>query len=82
MCHHLAEGPLTAYEQPHPIDDAATDQSTSTPADSVAQAGVRAWAEYTADPEADMMSLFVPRPAHCWPLVGPRGVEGPPQVRL
>eukprot|EP00873_Tetraselmis_striata_P002723 jgi/Tetstr1/422987/TSEL_013764.t1 len=44
----LAEGLLSAYDQPQP-SEAATYQQAATPAD----AGVRAWAEYEADTDAD-----------------------------
>eukprot|EP00873_Tetraselmis_striata_P037000 jgi/Tetstr1/457264/TSEL_004192.t1 len=43
----LAEGLLPAYDQPQPCEAAAT------PADVLALAGVRAWAEYEADTDAD-----------------------------
>eukprot|EP00873_Tetraselmis_striata_P019560 jgi/Tetstr1/439824/TSEL_028235.t1 len=49
MWQHLAEGLLLpAYDQPQP-GEAAVDQSAETPAG----AGVRAWAEYQADTDAD-----------------------------
>eukprot|EP00873_Tetraselmis_striata_P038306 jgi/Tetstr1/458570/TSEL_044973.t1 len=49
---HQAEGLLPAYDQPQP-SEAATDQSAATPANVMALAGVRAWAEYEADTDAD-----------------------------
>eukprot|EP00873_Tetraselmis_striata_P025301 jgi/Tetstr1/445565/TSEL_033338.t1 len=52
MWHQLAEGLLPAYDQLQPRD-AAVDQLAATPADNLARAGVRAWAEYEADPDAD-----------------------------
>eukprot|EP00873_Tetraselmis_striata_P003705 jgi/Tetstr1/423969/TSEL_014580.t1 len=52
MWQHLAEGLLLAYDQPQ-LDEAAVEQSAETPADNVARAGVRAWAEYEADTDAD-----------------------------
>eukprot|EP00873_Tetraselmis_striata_P017415 jgi/Tetstr1/437679/TSEL_000237.t1 len=48
----LAEGLLPTYNQPQP-SEAATDQPAATPADVLALAGVRAWAEYEADTDAD-----------------------------
>eukprot|EP00873_Tetraselmis_striata_P044213 jgi/Tetstr1/464477/TSEL_009235.t1 len=48
----LAEGLLPAYDQPQPCE-AAADQPAATPADVLALAGVRAWAEYEADTDAD-----------------------------
>eukprot|EP00873_Tetraselmis_striata_P016666 jgi/Tetstr1/436930/TSEL_025703.t1 len=48
----LAEGLLPAYDQPQPCE-AAADQPAATPADALALAGVRAWAEYEADTDAD-----------------------------
>eukprot|EP00873_Tetraselmis_striata_P028761 jgi/Tetstr1/449025/TSEL_003793.t1 len=48
----LAEGLLPAYDQPQP-SEAATNQPAATPADVLALAGVRAWAEYEADTDAD-----------------------------
>eukprot|EP00873_Tetraselmis_striata_P040563 jgi/Tetstr1/460827/TSEL_005988.t1 len=48
----LAEGLLAAYDQPQPCE-AAADQPAATPADVLALAGVRAWAEYEADTDAD-----------------------------
>eukprot|EP00873_Tetraselmis_striata_P003359 jgi/Tetstr1/423623/TSEL_001395.t1 len=52
MWRHLAEGLLPAYDQPQP-GEAAVDQSAETTADTLARAGVRAWAEYEADTEVD-----------------------------
>eukprot|EP00873_Tetraselmis_striata_P038220 jgi/Tetstr1/458484/TSEL_044890.t1 len=49
---HLAEGLLPAYDQPRP-SEAARDQPAATPANVLALAGVRAWAEYEADTDAD-----------------------------
>lgn len=74
----MAEGLLPAYNQPHSVGEAAADQSAGTPADSMAQAGVRAWAENTADPEADDVVIGPPDPHHGGPLGGHRGMEGPP----
>eukprot|EP00873_Tetraselmis_striata_P004358 jgi/Tetstr1/424622/TSEL_015144.t1 len=51
MWQHLAEGLLPAYDQPQP-GEAAVDQSVATPAGNLARAGVRAWTEYEADPDA------------------------------
>eukprot|EP00873_Tetraselmis_striata_P024402 jgi/Tetstr1/444666/TSEL_032514.t1 len=48
----LAEGLLPAYDQPQP-SEAATDLPAATPADVMALAGVRAWAEYEANKDAD-----------------------------
>eukprot|EP00873_Tetraselmis_striata_P017139 jgi/Tetstr1/437403/TSEL_026085.t1 len=48
----LAEGLLPSYDQPQPCE-AAADQPAATPADVLALAGVRAWAEYEADTETD-----------------------------
>eukprot|EP00873_Tetraselmis_striata_P044022 jgi/Tetstr1/464286/TSEL_009088.t1 len=48
----LAEGLLPAYDQPQPCE-AAADQPAATPADVLALAGVRVWAEYEADTDAD-----------------------------
>eukprot|EP00873_Tetraselmis_striata_P003698 jgi/Tetstr1/423962/TSEL_014573.t1 len=48
----LAEGLLSAYDQPQ-SGKAAVDQSAETPADNLTRAGVRAWAEYEADTDAD-----------------------------
>eukprot|EP00873_Tetraselmis_striata_P005355 jgi/Tetstr1/425619/TSEL_016039.t1 len=48
----LAEGLLPAYDQPQPCE-AAADQPAATPADVLALAGVRAWAKYEADTDAD-----------------------------
>eukprot|EP00873_Tetraselmis_striata_P012837 jgi/Tetstr1/433101/TSEL_022433.t1 len=48
----LAEGLLPAYDQPQP-SEATTDQPAATPADVLALAGVRAWAEYEANTDAD-----------------------------
>eukprot|EP00873_Tetraselmis_striata_P006602 jgi/Tetstr1/426866/TSEL_017080.t1 len=48
----LAEGLLPAYDQPQPCE-AAADQPAATPADTLALAGVRAWAEYEADTDVD-----------------------------
>eukprot|EP00873_Tetraselmis_striata_P043392 jgi/Tetstr1/463656/TSEL_008517.t1 len=48
----LAEGLLPAYDQPQP-SEAATDQPAATPVDVLALDGVRAWAEYEADTNAD-----------------------------
>eukprot|EP00873_Tetraselmis_striata_P007989 jgi/Tetstr1/428253/TSEL_018292.t1 len=52
MWQHLAEGLLPAYDQPQP-GEAAVDQSATAPAHNLARAGVRAWAEYEADQDAD-----------------------------
>eukprot|EP00873_Tetraselmis_striata_P007502 jgi/Tetstr1/427766/TSEL_017884.t1 len=53
MCQHLMdEGLLMAYDQPQ-HGEVAEDQSAITPTDNLALAGVRAWAEYEADPDAD-----------------------------
>eukprot|EP00873_Tetraselmis_striata_P010253 jgi/Tetstr1/430517/TSEL_020316.t1 len=52
MWPRLAEGLLPAYDQPQP-SEAATAQPAATPADALAFAGVRAWAEYEADTDAD-----------------------------
>eukprot|EP00873_Tetraselmis_striata_P042811 jgi/Tetstr1/463075/TSEL_008010.t1 len=52
MWQHLAEGLLPAYDKPQ-SGKAAVDQSAATPAHNLARAGVRAWAEYEADPGAD-----------------------------
>eukprot|EP00873_Tetraselmis_striata_P028622 jgi/Tetstr1/448886/TSEL_036112.t1 len=52
MLLRLAEGLLPAYDQPQP-SEAATDQPAATPADALALAGVRAWAEYEANTDAD-----------------------------
>eukprot|EP00873_Tetraselmis_striata_P012497 jgi/Tetstr1/432761/TSEL_022127.t1 len=49
---HLAKGLLPAYDQ-HQPSEAATDQPAATPADVMALAGVRAWAEYEADTDAN-----------------------------
>eukprot|EP00873_Tetraselmis_striata_P039369 jgi/Tetstr1/459633/TSEL_004989.t1 len=48
----LAEGLLLAYDQPQP-SEAATDQPAATPADVLALVGVRAWAEYEDNTDAD-----------------------------
>eukprot|EP00873_Tetraselmis_striata_P034610 jgi/Tetstr1/454874/TSEL_041738.t1 len=48
----LAEGLLPAYDQPKP-SEATTDQPAATPAGVMALAGVRAWAEYEANTDAD-----------------------------
>eukprot|EP00873_Tetraselmis_striata_P010785 jgi/Tetstr1/431049/TSEL_020766.t1 len=48
----LAEGLLPSYEQHQPCE-AAADQPAAAPADVMALAGVRAWAEYEADTDAD-----------------------------
>eukprot|EP00873_Tetraselmis_striata_P022281 jgi/Tetstr1/442545/TSEL_030643.t1 len=48
----LAEGLLPAYDQPQPCE-AAANQPAATPADVLSLAGVRAWAEYEADTDAD-----------------------------
>eukprot|EP00873_Tetraselmis_striata_P008131 jgi/Tetstr1/428395/TSEL_001833.t1 len=48
----LAEGLLPAYDQSQPCE-AAADRPAATPADVLALAGVRAWAEYEADTDAD-----------------------------
>eukprot|EP00873_Tetraselmis_striata_P037450 jgi/Tetstr1/457714/TSEL_044261.t1 len=48
----LAEGLLHAYDQPQP-DEAATYQHAATAADVLALAGMRDWAEYEADTDAD-----------------------------
>eukprot|EP00873_Tetraselmis_striata_P018042 jgi/Tetstr1/438306/TSEL_026873.t1 len=48
----LAEGLLPAYDQPQP-SEAATDQPAATPADVLELVGVRAWAEYEANTDAD-----------------------------
>eukprot|EP00873_Tetraselmis_striata_P040624 jgi/Tetstr1/460888/TSEL_006045.t1 len=55
----LAEGLLPAYDQPQP-SEAATDQHAATPADVLALAGVRAWAEYEADTDADEAVICPP----------------------
>eukprot|EP00873_Tetraselmis_striata_P017725 jgi/Tetstr1/437989/TSEL_026619.t1 len=47
-----AEGLFPAYDQPQP-SEAATDQPAATPADVLALARVRAWAEYEANTDAD-----------------------------
>eukprot|EP00873_Tetraselmis_striata_P000497 jgi/Tetstr1/420761/TSEL_011838.t1 len=52
MWQHLAEGLLPAYDQSQ-SGAAAVDQSPETPANTLARAGVRAWAEYEADTDAD-----------------------------
>eukprot|EP00873_Tetraselmis_striata_P044379 jgi/Tetstr1/464643/TSEL_009397.t1 len=52
MWPRLAEGLLPAYDQPQP-SEAATDQPAATPADVPALTGVRAWAEYEANTDAD-----------------------------
>eukprot|EP00873_Tetraselmis_striata_P046494 jgi/Tetstr1/466758/TSEL_011228.t1 len=52
MWQHREEGLLPAYDQPQ-SGEAAGDQSAETPADTLARAGVRAWAEYEADTDAD-----------------------------
>eukprot|EP00873_Tetraselmis_striata_P013699 jgi/Tetstr1/433963/TSEL_023140.t1 len=52
MWQHLAEGLLPACDQPQP-GEAAVDQTAETPADTLACAVVRAWAEYEADTDAD-----------------------------
>eukprot|EP00873_Tetraselmis_striata_P037423 jgi/Tetstr1/457687/TSEL_044234.t1 len=51
MWQHLAEGLLPAYDQPQ-HGEAAVDQSAETRANTLARAGVRAWAEYEADTDA------------------------------
>eukprot|EP00873_Tetraselmis_striata_P036040 jgi/Tetstr1/456304/TSEL_043060.t1 len=48
----LAEGLFPAYDLPQP-SKATTDQPAATPADVLALAGVRAWAEYEANTDAD-----------------------------
>eukprot|EP00873_Tetraselmis_striata_P035716 jgi/Tetstr1/455980/TSEL_042759.t1 len=55
----LAEGLLPAFDQPQP-SEAATDQPAATPADGLALAGVRAWAEYKADTYADVNAVICP----------------------
>eukprot|EP00873_Tetraselmis_striata_P038582 jgi/Tetstr1/458846/TSEL_004355.t1 len=52
MWRRLAEGLLPAYDQPQ-LSEAATDQPVATPADVLALVGVRAWAEYEANTDAD-----------------------------
>eukprot|EP00873_Tetraselmis_striata_P033514 jgi/Tetstr1/453778/TSEL_040730.t1 len=56
---HMAEGLLPAYVQPQP-SEAATDQPAATPAGVLALAGVRAWAEYEADTDADDAVICTP----------------------
>jgi len=63
---------LPAYDQPHPVGEAAEDQPTATPADSLAKAGLRAQAEYTADPEADDVVNLSPDPHHASPAGDPQ----------
>eukprot|EP00873_Tetraselmis_striata_P019013 jgi/Tetstr1/439277/TSEL_027719.t1 len=48
----LAEGLLPGYDQPQP-SKATTNQPAATSADVLALAGVRAWAEYEANTDAD-----------------------------
>eukprot|EP00873_Tetraselmis_striata_P035653 jgi/Tetstr1/455917/TSEL_042698.t1 len=48
----LADGLLPAYDQPQP-SEATTDHPAAPPADVLALAGVRAWAEYEANTYAD-----------------------------
>eukprot|EP00873_Tetraselmis_striata_P037408 jgi/Tetstr1/457672/TSEL_044219.t1 len=55
MWQHLAESLLMAYDQPQPVD-----QSAATPADNMARADVRAWAEYKAEPDADDAVIYRP----------------------
>eukprot|EP00873_Tetraselmis_striata_P022227 jgi/Tetstr1/442491/TSEL_030591.t1 len=52
MWRRLAEGLRSAYDQPQP-SEAATDRPAATPADVLALVGVRAWAEYEANTDAD-----------------------------
>eukprot|EP00873_Tetraselmis_striata_P022357 jgi/Tetstr1/442621/TSEL_030717.t1 len=59
MWQHMAEGPLPAYDQPQ-LSEAAVDQPAATPADNLAQAGVKARAEYEADPKADDAAICPP----------------------
>eukprot|EP00873_Tetraselmis_striata_P042717 jgi/Tetstr1/462981/TSEL_000097.t1 len=55
MWQHLAESLLMAYDQPQPVD-----QSAATPADNLARADVRVWAEYKAEPDADDAVIYRP----------------------
>eukprot|EP00873_Tetraselmis_striata_P006481 jgi/Tetstr1/426745/TSEL_001682.t1 len=55
----LAEGLLPTYDQPQP-SEAATAQPAATPVDALALAGVRAWAEYEADTDADNAVICPP----------------------
>eukprot|EP00873_Tetraselmis_striata_P038305 jgi/Tetstr1/458569/TSEL_044972.t1 len=60
MWQHPAEGLLPAYDQPQ-RDKLAVDQSAATPANNLARAGVRSWAdEYEADPDADDAAVICP----------------------
>eukprot|EP00873_Tetraselmis_striata_P019989 jgi/Tetstr1/440253/TSEL_028604.t1 len=57
----MGEGLLPAYDQPQPCE-AAADQPAAPPADVLALAGVRAWAEYEADTDADDAVICPPDP--------------------
>eukprot|EP00873_Tetraselmis_striata_P009365 jgi/Tetstr1/429629/TSEL_019527.t1 len=54
-----AEGLLPAHDQPQP-SEAAVDQLAATPIDNLARAGVRAYAGYEADPDADDVVVCPP----------------------
>eukprot|EP00873_Tetraselmis_striata_P027634 jgi/Tetstr1/447898/TSEL_035206.t1 len=49
----LAEGLLPAYDQPQPSEATTDQQPAATPANILALAEVRAWAEYEANTDAD-----------------------------
>eukprot|EP00873_Tetraselmis_striata_P012926 jgi/Tetstr1/433190/TSEL_002373.t1 len=59
MRQNLAEGLFPAYDQPQP-GEAAVDQPAATQADSLARAGVSAWAEYEADLHAEDVVICPP----------------------